>query len=599
MNFENQPTLYKERASAIPDISLEKLLKLNDGEAPRLKLEKEEREQLFEFENKLGEELEKIDSLKIISSTFYMNYFLTPEGKTDFENTFDIELTGATQEELAYFILKNRSFIGDVPAKMRTALIGRSEKYANQELHSSLFEKIKENGELEIEDIHIPQRIPALLSPQKSLEKITGLRNFKNKLLELSLSNTYPQTNLDKAKSKILQIYKRKTNALIASIFNSGVIVQNMANILGEEMLETEESDLLKCFSGLKSFEKNYSRFDKFIHGASPENHSQISKEIRDYSDKIALLYLENETSKKNLAEDNGLDYEKLEKENISCEEFSAYAEQLLEHYGQKSSSPSSDYNPDREGPAPDDKWQFIARPEFTDMAVNSKQKIIRSGTNNKNIKETIAILLGHEIEGHFIQNLNTSSLPLRLFKKMKADRIGIFSEGGAMFVEDYVSREAFGCRKISHPHYVRAMIKKIEGANYLECVKTFYESALEVSQKKKSLGLIDDKKFKDELSENLKLAINRVKRLFKAGVSFEKKSSFLATSGDALYLEQTILAEKLKENGLEKYLFLSGINLDVLVDLLEIDLIDPKTIQAPDFQSLEIWKRLKNKYEN
>jgi hypothetical protein len=198
------------------------------------------------------------------------------------------------------------------------------------------------------------------------------------------------------------------------------------------------------------------------------------------------------------------------------------------------------------------------------------------------------------------VQAENREKIPLRLFgEKMGGFRSEVFSEGGAMLVESDVCEELFGYENIPNPHYIKAMAKKLEGGNYLDCVKTYYESIREGILIKKEDKQINNEEFKEALKNALELSINRTKRLFKGGDDLNNKSNYLTHSKDTVYAEQVLIMNKLRENGLENCAFVKGVNLDTLATLTEIGLVDLDKIERPNMDIIrKIWDQEKDKYE-
>jgi hypothetical protein len=128
--------------------------------------------------------------------------------------------------------------------------------------------------------------------------------------------------------------------------------------------------------------------------------------------------------------------------------------------------------------------------------------------------------------------------------------------------------------------------------------VKAFYDSALKISQEKKARGIIDQEKFETETKDNLGLAVNRTKRLFKTNEDFSSQPGRLSSSKDTVYLEQFLLSEKLRSIGAEKYLLVGGVNLENLTTLAEIGLLDLKDIKIHTPYVLEIWEKVKDRYK-
>jgi len=139
--------------------------------------------------------------------------------------------------------------------------------------------------------------------------------------------------------------------------------------------------------------------------------------------------------------------------------------------------------------------------------------------------------------------------------------------------------------------------MKKLEGGNYIECTKAFYDDQKKVFIEKRNRDIINDAEFKEKTRSALETAINRCKRLFR-GDNKNSNSRFLTKSKDTAYLEQLILMDKLQKQGMEKYAFVGSVNLRTLADLAEIGLIDLAQVKKPDLYSLEIWNKIKDNYK-
>lgn len=598
--------LYPERAFLRIDSEIERLKKIESGEIKKLELTEEERFEVLAYEEDLGKKFEDIYDIKVNSALFYTEYFLTEEGKTEFRNVTSFDVEGSDVEEINLFLLKNRKQLDSIDGKKLAGLVGKSKTFNDEKMLGFLKKKMGLDGELDVEGISNPQRTYIILNPAEAFQKIQRLRKFKKELLLENDTDKEKeikgQENIESAKKKIRGIYRKRVNTMIAGEAGFGAWAFRISELLGEDELSEEEKNLKKMFPGIRSFEKMYARYDRFVYGAALEydekgERLQVGEELDKYLAIIEEKYIAGKLEKEKGIEDKGLDSEKLKKRNIDCSTFSALAEDLLDYYGEKSVYPASEYDKKRKGPAEDGKWQFVAREEDTSMSRSSKQRVIKSGIENKSITETLGTLLGHEF-AHFVQTLNISKMPLKILSKIGGDRSGVFSEGGAMMVEDMITREFFGYETNPHPHYIRAMKKRLEGGTYLECVKAFYDSEFRIIKKKKELGLINENQFVDEVQYWLKISLNRVKRLFSANENFSSKKPYLTESSDTLYAEQAIAMEKIKENGLERYAFIEGINLSTLAIIAEIGLLDPKDINKPDIDPIrKIWEKERSKY--
>ncbi|TAK95249.1 hypothetical protein EPO05_04595 [Patescibacteria group bacterium] len=602
MQPEKLNRLYPERPSVGLDEPIEELRKIESGETKPLQLSERERTELLDFENGLGEELEKIYNMLVITTTLYPEYFLTDKGRQDLIETCGITLDGKDTTSIKAELCANRQAIAKTDAKKRSALAGRSETFVDEKLLKELSAQLDQDANLTKGEVHSPERVSLLLNPEKSLEKIQSLRAFREKLRKMSAENATLSTNLDKARQVILRLYRIRANQMTAEQFGYGVMTRNLAGQVGEAGLTTEEATLAKMFRGLDEFERNYSRMDRFIFGATADYDDagvrrQVGQELVEYAEKMNREYLDNELNKDAKIREQGLDPEKIFKKDVTKEQFQSWEEELLEHYGLLSSESPENYTEDRIGPAPDGKWQFAARPEYKSLRMDGTQRVVKAGSEATSVDEVIVTLLGHETEGHAIQHENKSKVSLRMFGKVGGGRSVVFSEGGAVMVEDLISSGAFGFRTVPHPHYIRAMMRRMSGGTYIDCIKAFYASAIQAVQERKRQGKVSPDSFMTEANKKLKLAINRARRLFTDGADFTSTSSVLTKSKDTVYLEQALLLEKLKAAGLEKYAFVGGVNLNTLIELAKIGLIKTSDIRTPDFYALEIWERIKGNY--
>lgn len=598
-------SLYPERASFGVETQIDKLQELESGELKKAELSEDEKKEILDFENSLGERLLEGKNIETFSGTFYSDYFVTEKGKKEFREIAGFDVEGETAQEVSSFLEEKRSELGKINSENIKKLCEDSRKYVDESLARSLANQIGENGELNISNVVIPTKTSLLLTPENALKKILSLRSFKKELKEIAVKleeNENDSSDFLKAKAGILELYRRKVNEMIAESYYFSSLVLNLHDNFGGNGLSKEEKELLDFFGEKQQAERNYSRFDKFIHGASNEYDEQgmkrqVGSELLSFVEKLEGDYIENELTKNEQVRSRGLDPEKIFKKNISSDVFSGWANEVLELYGQKSQYPPSDYKITRAGAAPDDKWQFVARSDFGGMEVKLDQKVIKSPTEDKSIFDTITKLLAHEIEGHFVQGMNSSRVGLRLLSEIKGDRLSLFSEGGAVFIQNKVSQSAFGVKGLPLPHYIRAMAKKSEGGNFLDCIKAYHDSSMKLIRAKKDKSLISDEEFTKEAKSKIKTAIGSSRRLFKIGSSLDSDSGMLSRSRDTVYVEQVLLMDKLEKARMTKYAFIGGANLDMLIILAENGLLDLDKIEWPKMYSLEYWERVKNNY--
>jgi hypothetical protein len=488
----------------------------------------------------------------------------------------------------------------------RIELAGEALAYKDQFLFEEILKTADSEGTISIQDIPVPQSVGILINPSEAREKIEGLRNlkqsFKKKYGDIEQS-TNTSTNLKLVKKEILDIYRRRANILIMDLFPYALLVEQKLQVVGEHKLSADEQEFLSLFNGLSDPEKNRSRLDKSIYGASSEYNkdgwkTQVPEALLPIAEEIARLGEEAEIRKEENLRTKGLDPASVLGEKIDVETRSDLGEDILRPYALLSKEPRGDYDPKRTGKASDGKWQIINLPNRKLFGLNEKKGVVLGPQKRPFSAKDTFETLGHEIEGHVLQNENKKLVELEYFKRFGKDsRAAILSEAGAMFVQDVISKEAFGCPTIPHPHYIRAMQKKLEGGNYLDCVKAFYESRIRSIKKKRAVGKLDEKGFQEGIKESLEIAITRSERLFGTETGFSSNEDFLTHSKDTAYLEQYVLTEKLKKAGLEKLLFLGAGNLQDIVTILKYNLLDLNKIQIPKYQALSIWEREKNKY--
>lgn len=603
-SLENSNSLYPERAFLRIDSEIDRIKKIESGEIKKLKLSESERENVLEFENSLGEELEKINDIGINSTVFYPEYFLTEEGRADFLKITDMPIEVEILEDIEKFILKNRNLFNAIDSKSLSVLAGESRIYCDNKLVESLQKTLDEDGNIKIEELTNPVRLNIILNPDEALEKIQRLRQFKKEVSITSRAELVGDDNMGIAREKIRNLYRKKTNIMIVEQAYTGIWAAELANSLGEENLTQDEKNLKRTVPGLLEFEEIFSKYDRFVHGADANYdekgmRKQVGVELLEYANRIDEKFIEGELARAESIREKGLDMKKIDEKNIVEEEFTSLINEMLELYGQKSEYPASDYDNKRNGAAPDNKWQFVARKEYSNMSVKSEHKIIKAGVKEKSIVTVLATLLGHEYT-HFIQALNRDIIPMRLFaEKMDTFRSELLSEGGAMAIENDITKELFGYEKNPKPHYTRAMAKKLEGGTYLECVEAYLESSKKSNLRKKELGLIEDDDFKKELEGLIKTAISATKRLFRVGDNLDRSGPYLTKSKDTVYAEQIIVMEKLRKNGLENCAFIKGVNLDTLATLMEMGLIDLADVKKPNLDFIrKVWEEKKSSYK-
>lgn len=596
--------LYPERTIESVSEKVENLQKVISGEIPAWEISESDREEIRFIENGLGTQLEEIRAITPRSASFNFNYLNTPEGAVDFQSVVGIELPAeAKNDELKRFMYEHIANLLATSQKELTPLSGRSTKYRENEVFVSLLETMSEDGSVSADAIPSSDSVSMRLTPELDFEKTRRLREFKSqlKLKKQELAESSVDSDYKAVLSGVYDLYQRKVNELIAGRADVFMTIQKKSQFMGEESPFEYDSRSQDRSSG--NVPESLARYDKFLTGSSYESdddgwQKQISSKLVSYADEQERLALTVGLEKNSMIAEKGLDRERLAAETIDSAEVEKYCEETLAHYGLLSSAPASEYSPNRPGPAPDNKWQIIVKDSYQSLAVNGKQKVVKCPNKPQSIERLLSVTIAHEIEGHVLQHNNRSKIPLKLFENIGSDRSSIFAEAGAVQNEGYVVETAFGYPRTTEPHYIRAMVVKLEGGSYTDCLVAFYESAIKTYRQQLEQGIIDEAEFKSECSKKLKLAVNRTGRLFRGGASRSGKYNHLPESKASVYLEQTQLAAALKEAGLDQTLNLTGVNLDALEFLLRAKLLNINDIQSPDFYSLQLWEQMKSQYE-
>lgn len=600
--------LYPERPSSDIESKLRQLADFESGKIEKTPLSPEERREISALEDTLGSTLEKIFEITPKTASLYVDYLSSDEGRTDFETTVGrpFESGSPSVEDAVRALYAAAPALAAIDPKKRSDLCGRSRDWSERRLFERISASMLDDGSIRTEASDNPAITKIQLTPEKTLAKLSALRQFKARLrsYEESLESELAKKSASfrTVLSGIISLYRVRVNHMLADNASAAFAVEQKRKSLGDISLSEDEASILKLVSGTEAPEKNLSRYDKFINGAASgygpdQQRTQVDDDLLRFAEEFESEYVSSLMLRREQIEATGLDQEKLFSESIPVTQVESLAQEVLDSYGLLSEHPPESYSPDRPGPAPDGKWQFIASDASKITSIDSKRKVVHCGKKNQSITTLIPVTLAHEIEGHVLQHENKSKIPLRLFKKLGSGRTDIFAECGAMSNQDTVSRQAFGYSSPTHPHYIRAMVKKLEGGDYAECLKAFYESALKGPRLQRAVGSLSDEEFRKQAEKNLKLAINRTKRLFREGADFSSRETSLSNSKDTVYLEQVRLFQKLKEHGLEKYAFVLGADLNTLVFLMKSGFLNPSDIQQPKYQSLEIWKRMREEY--
>jgi hypothetical protein len=599
-------SMYPERPSEGIAPKVENLKKIISGEIPVWEISEKERGETLAMEATLAKKLESIHNITPRQVSLNLDYLYTEVGRDDFSKTVGVELpvSVSTYSDLKKFLYEQTEQLALSDPKKLSECAGRSRTYRKEMIANKLKETMNEDGTISVDVIPQNDTVTIRLTPDLDRTITTELRSFKEELKQRKkqLAESTARDEYKAILGGILELYHRKVNAKIADSATVFVIMQKKEELLGEEFLSPSEKSLLEEDRVSRNIDSNLARYDKFLKGTdiNYDEHGwrrQISSELLTLAEVQEQEYENAVLNKEKNVAEKGLDSKKLFAKEIGPEQVEQLCKETLAHYGLLSEFPASVYSPDRPGAAPDNKWQVIVSESYQSHSVDDKQKVLRCPVKKQSIGHLLSVTIAHEIEGHILQNENRSLIPLQLFKNIGGDRSSIFAEAGAMHNQDYVSKEAFGFNDPPKPHYIKAMAARLEGANYAECLNVYYESIIKPYRKQREQNQISPEAFKKKCVQQLKIAISSAGRLFQSGVSKEEASFHLSNSKDSVYAEQTKLVHELESLGLEELIYLTNVNLSSLEFLLRAQFMNTKDIKTPDFYSLQIWEREKQKY--
>ncbi len=626
--------LFKTRESiqlSDENSAVKELSKYENGTLKANPLSDLELNEIREFEAPYMSRIESMGKLKSGYMILYPEYYITPEGKKYAQEKYGVNLESDNIEDITKEILEKRHDFSS--QKYKGEEIG-SGIYIEERMFEDLNKTLNNNGEIDISNISIPKRIGVVPKPENIVKKLNILRSLKN-----DLKKEYKQidstSKIDKAKQVVIDIYLQKINSLLANLYDISYVIHKTAEGVGLDKIDEFEQQIfqnktelddekkqINLYPGYKHPTRNISQYDKFKKGVENNlydgNRRQIGKEIDKYKEEISKKYLLNELSTKNLVEKKGLDYDKLMEENIKVEKYSGWIRDILTELDLLTKLPEEEWGSLKKNiPTDDGKYRFKIVPKKKSISYNKVGRCLLIGDEPKSIVYVINKMLSHEIT-HVLQHENKKKvLEIELLRAKGSENSELFTEGGAMGVENLISEEFFGFENIPHPHFINSMKKRYEGCNYLECLKAFYDSTLDINRKKLDAGAINSTEYEKNNTDNLKLAINRTLRIFRPRITdLSDKSNMLTNSKNSIYVEQLLLAKELNKNEKEliekneskekkyiisKYMMVAGTNLDNFVRLAESGLIDMNKIKELNANHIgfirNLWDTIKGDY--
>ncbi len=378
--------------------------------------------------------------------------------------------------------------------RRRDEIISICQSESEKRLFNSLITQIQPTGNFSTSCFaDAPVNYSMILNPDKSKDRYKQLKEFK-KYLKQELN----KNKEDKYICAICNTYLEKINSHIVNTVRDFIIINDKNN------READESQKERR-------ERNLSRLNLYEHGIGnlgpngdyapttidtvPESRNEINPiQIKDYyTDEYGPNFM------------------------VNAEMIKSMFELVLSANGFS-------------------KWKVIINPKSTTLSVNGVIRVIKIPSSFYryfySIKPTSSILamIGHEF-AHVVQHEIRRQTGINLTRTYATASDGVATEGAAVNEEIYI-QNLLGLPRDVNTQYLAAMRERLNGGNYIDCVRAFYTSYL--TQYPGS-----------EIIETLKLAINRTRRIFRNSGDMESHLPYVSNSHPLSYLTNITLLDK------------------------------------------------------
>lgn len=545
-----------------------------------LQLDREEREEVLEFERPLFDKLQRINGISVSTHVICPRAFADAEGSRIFARIYlgeEIEDGRAFSEQEIREIFFATD-LSSIPIECRK----EASLYSSEWAREQFCREFREAGG-DVEKISDPIRIAKIVNVGEIIRKVEGLRNFKKRLKELGRELTGGDS-VTEAKKIVLGLYQRYVNVLIAQEYDLGRVLSAYPK------RNEDEEKALKLLRGIS----REVRGDRF----SPEQASRTLERIDHFLAGTGIKIGRNglfETIPERLAEyvqgrifesppEETPDYRKFNSYRVNAQQAQTLCEVILRAYGLN------------EG---EEAWRVVVLKGKRTVGVNKGKKEIKIPESfDRGLVDTLAVL-AHEIEGHVLRYRNQErcfGVGLFLASEFAIGRGGILSEAAAMRIEDETKQIMVGQKREALPYYYLALRTKRQGGSFKDCFRVFFEAH---ARRKYGLSLKEAIRDEKVCREIFDYAYDRVLRLFRRNTPLDDRSGFLPTSKQLEYIEQELVVDVLKERGLGKLLYVAGVDLYSLQELSRLGMLDLSGIEEPRLVvAKEIWPKLREALE-
>jgi len=566
-------------------------------EVKPLDLTPQQREELFGkkgYEARWAERLGAILEKKVPFHTLFAGWLATDEGWERAKELYgraNPELKEMTKPESAegaaeiFWGLKN---LAGVEEEARKEAYGLSLRWARDRFLEQFFQS---RGNLE--KVEEPLRVARVLDIQALKEKVEALRQFKRDIKKEEERIKEEKGDFAEAERIILSLYRRRVNMELAGIYSLGVLVVRQPNISPEEK-EKVLCLIRGCLPGVAF--RTLERMDHFLRGVGPElGEDKLWETIPE----AFAQYIE-EKAKQPMPEESN-DYKKYQEYEVGAEQAERLCQVVLRLCGFEN-------------------WGTKIKINITGFAVSYSDGVVEVGIPQglKMGLSRLMAILAHEIEGHAWRLRNRRKVPLRLVREFGSPRGESLSEAAGVWTEKETLKKAFEMEEVFEKRaYYWILREKERGGSFKDCFRAALLAKLGGEENLEEL-LGDGKRFFKEG----RAAFRETLRLFDAGkIPLDDKNGFLGDSAELSYLEQEVVTRQLgrleselisalkerKDAGktirpeeearsrLTRLIFVGGIDIYSVVDLLKLGVLKIEDIEEPPFVVADqIWPRIK-----
>lgn len=526
-------------------------------------------------------QFESIWQKKINSTILGVSYFMTDNGRKAFQKATGVELQATSTEECLRQLssVQISGLSSNVLGKLEDDSVGFEEKRLTQAFIEGGFDG---------KAVPEPQFLTIYKNPEDILEMARGYRQLKiyfNKTLsdlKSELNTDDPQTK--NAKIILTTLYIRRLNNFIAETYVEAHMFAYQARLSGRSdfisLLENLEKTL-PAFTQLpdKQTARFLERMDHYRYGVSVGEDGKFTWLSREAQSQANLADHDVEDTDVDRGIYADIEQSKLNSTKINGPTFGELLRQVLKEYDLLSKY--TEWDRERETPAPDGKWQVIIDGQFKSLAVNDKQRIMK--VPDKLVSLMRAITVGsHEIT-HVLQHNNKRLIgKLAILQQIGLDNVSEQTESGGIWQE----REARQILKgktdnsVSGTGYLKTLVAKIDGASFGDGVKQYYEDLLSKDPSKSP-------------QEAATQAVNRTRRGYRyGGFEYARELKTLTNSQPLSYLEQELVYKNLAPKQ-RKLLFIAGISIENILRLSAMSLLNLDQMFIPEKKPWELMNKI------